>query len=115
MFLANRGQFRQLVECQAVQSRLVTRMLTRSLRPQGNSIEKGEWRRLSDAEAAHLDMLLDDALRETFPASDPIAICIDTAARNAVRNTNVLARHHTTDTFGLAYSRSRHRSYKNLG
>jgi hypothetical protein len=26
---------------------------------------------------AHLDALLDDALRETFPASDPIAICID--------------------------------------
>jgi hypothetical protein len=28
-------------------------------------------------EAAHLDELLDDALRETFPASDPIAICIE--------------------------------------
>jgi hypothetical protein len=53
------------------------RMLTRFLRPQGISIEMGERRRLSDAEAAHLDTLLDDALRETFPASDPIAICID--------------------------------------
>jgi hypothetical protein len=31
----------------------------------------------SKAEAAHLDSLLDEALRETFPASDPIAIMID--------------------------------------
>jgi hypothetical protein len=52
-------------------------MLTRSPRSQEISIEKGERRHRSDAEAAHLDMLLDDALRETFPASDPIAICID--------------------------------------
>jgi hypothetical protein len=28
-------------------------------------------------EAAHLDKMLDEALRETFPASDPIAITID--------------------------------------
>jgi hypothetical protein len=40
-------------------------------------LKKGERRSLSEADAAHLDMLLDDALRETFPASDPIAICID--------------------------------------
>jgi hypothetical protein len=51
-------------------------MLMRTPRSQG-SIEKRERRPLSDAEAAHLDTLLDDALRETFPASDPIAICID--------------------------------------
>jgi hypothetical protein len=31
----------------------------------------------SESEAAHLDNLLDEALRETFPASDPIAIAID--------------------------------------
>jgi hypothetical protein len=49
----------------------------RTPRSQGISIEKGERRRLSESEAAHLDALLDDALRETFPASDPIAICID--------------------------------------
>jgi hypothetical protein len=29
------------------------------------------------AEAAHLDNMLDEALRETFPASDPIAIIVD--------------------------------------
>jgi hypothetical protein len=51
-------------------------MLMRTSRSQG-SIEKRERRPLSDAEAAYLDTLLDDALRETFPASDPIAICID--------------------------------------
>jgi hypothetical protein len=52
-------------------------MLMRTPRSQGISIEEGERRRLSEAEAAHLDALLDDALRETFPASDPIAICVD--------------------------------------
>jgi hypothetical protein len=29
------------------------------------------------AHAAHLDGLLDEALRETFPASDPVAITVD--------------------------------------
>ncbi|WIM11940.1 hypothetical protein [Enhydrobacter sp.] len=29
------------------------------------------------ATTAHLDRLLDEALRETFPASDPVAIAID--------------------------------------
>jgi hypothetical protein len=61
-------------------------MLTRSPRSQEISIEKGERRHLSDAEAAHLDMLLDDALRETFPASDPIAICIDRPAEATANN-----------------------------
>src|ERR1700760_767225 len=32
---------------------------------------------LSRSEAAHLDRLLDEALRETFPASDPIAITVE--------------------------------------
>jgi hypothetical protein len=35
----------------------------------------------SKAEAAHLDNLLDEALRETFPASDPIAITMDKPAK----------------------------------
>jgi hypothetical protein len=52
-------------------------MLIRTPRSQGVSIDNGERRRLSEAKAALLDALLDDALRETFPASDPIAICID--------------------------------------
>jgi hypothetical protein len=29
------------------------------------------------ATIAHLDRLLDEALRETFPASDPVAIAVD--------------------------------------
>jgi hypothetical protein len=52
-------------------------MLMRTPRSQRISIEKGERHRLSEAKAAHLDALLDDALRETFPARDPIAICVD--------------------------------------
>jgi hypothetical protein len=32
------------------------------------------------AEAARLDRLLDEALAETFPASDPVAICSDDQA-----------------------------------
>jgi hypothetical protein len=41
------------------------------------SLLKSKKSRLSDSEAVHLDRLLDEALRETFPASDPIAITID--------------------------------------
>ena len=56
-------------------------MLIRTPRPQEIALEKGRRRRRSEAEAAHLDKLLDDALRETFPASDPIAITIDNSSK----------------------------------
>jgi hypothetical protein len=56
-------------------------MLMRTPRPQEIALEKGRRRHLSAAEAAHLDKLLDDALRETFPASDPIAITIDNSSK----------------------------------
>ena len=36
---------------------------------------------LSRSEAAHLDRLLDEALRETFPASDPIAITVEKSSK----------------------------------
>jgi hypothetical protein len=52
-------------------------MLMRTPRPEEIALEKGKRRRRSEAEATHLDKLLYDALRETFPASDPIAITID--------------------------------------
>jgi hypothetical protein len=42
-------------------------MLMRTPRPEGQS----------EPDAEHLDKMLDEALRETFPASDPIAITID--------------------------------------
>jgi hypothetical protein len=42
-------------------------MLMRTPRPE----------RQSEPDAEHLDNMLDEALRETFPASDPIAITID--------------------------------------
>jgi hypothetical protein len=43
----------------------------------------------SKAEAAHLDNLLDEALRETFPASDPIAITIDKPTRRVTPPDNL--------------------------
>jgi hypothetical protein len=42
-------------------------MLMRAPRPEGRC----------EPDAEHLDKMLDEALRETFPASDPIAITID--------------------------------------
>jgi hypothetical protein len=42
-------------------------MLMRTPRPEGRS----------EPDAEHLDKMLDEALRETFPASDPIAITIE--------------------------------------
>jgi hypothetical protein len=35
----------------------------------------------SRAERDHVEAALDEALKETFPASDPVAIAITTAAR----------------------------------
>ena len=35
-----------------------------------------------DTQAEHLDELLDEALIETFPASDPVAITIERDIRN---------------------------------
>lgn len=34
-------------------------------------------KRLPPATMAHLNALLDEALEETFPASDPISICLE--------------------------------------
>jgi hypothetical protein len=39
---------------------------------------------LSRSEAVHLDKLLDEALRETFPASDPIAITVEKVSEGVV-------------------------------
>jgi hypothetical protein len=50
----------------------------RALRPKGRAVEKRKALRRSDPGAAHLDEMLDEALRETFPASDPVAITIET-------------------------------------
>jgi hypothetical protein len=46
-------------------------------------------RKPSPTTAAHLDQLLDEALRETFPASDPIAVAIERGARAMVRTFKV--------------------------
>jgi hypothetical protein len=48
-----------------------------TLRPKGTAFEKRKAVRKSDPGAAHLDKMLDEALRETFPASDPVAITIE--------------------------------------
>jgi hypothetical protein len=52
-------------------------MLMRALRPKGRSVKRKTLHR-SDPGAAHLDKMLDEALRETFLASDPVAITIET-------------------------------------
>ncbi len=44
------------------------------------------------AEASHLDNLLDEALWETFPASDPIAITIDKPSRSVAPAADLFSR-----------------------
>jgi hypothetical protein len=39
----------------------------------------------SAATLAHIDELLDEALKQTFPASDPVAINIECASDDAAR------------------------------
>jgi hypothetical protein len=56
-------------------------MLMRALRPKGRASEKRKTVRMNDPGAAHLDKMLDEALRETFPASDPVAITIETPSK----------------------------------
>jgi hypothetical protein len=53
-------------------------MLMCALRLKGRVVKKRKSLRRSDSGAAHLDEMLDEALRETFPASDPVAITIET-------------------------------------
>jgi len=45
------------------------------------SAKKKRPNRLLPARMAHLNALLDEALEETFPASDPISICLEIGAR----------------------------------
>jgi hypothetical protein len=52
-------------------------MLMRTPRPEKMAIDKRKKVLRNEPETAHLDKMLDEALRETFPASDPIAITID--------------------------------------
>jgi hypothetical protein len=52
-------------------------MLMRTPRPEGMAFDKRKKVRRNEPEAAHLDKMLDEALRDTFPASDPVAITID--------------------------------------
>jgi hypothetical protein len=41
---------------------------------------------LTRSETVHLDELLDEALRETFPASDPVAITVEKASKGVEPN-----------------------------
>jgi hypothetical protein len=49
-------------------------MLMRALHPKERAVKKRKALRRSDPGAGHLDKMLDEALGETFPASDPVAI-----------------------------------------
>ena len=57
------------------------RMLMRAPHPEGKAVKKRKALRRSDPGAAHLDKMLDEALQETFPASDPVAITIETPSK----------------------------------
>jgi hypothetical protein len=50
----------------------------RAMQPKGGAVKKRKTLRGSDPGATHLDKMLDEALGETFPASDPVAITIET-------------------------------------
>jgi hypothetical protein len=71
----------------------------RTPRPEGMAFDKRIKVRGSEPDAAHLDKMLDEALRETFPASDPIAITIDkplkAMASEGYRARTIWQRHHT--------------------
>jgi hypothetical protein len=54
----------------------------RALQPKGRAVKKGKTLHRSDPGATHLDKMLDEALGETFPASDPVAITIETPSTN---------------------------------
>ncbi len=49
----------------------------------------GHSRKPSPTSSAHLDQLLDEALQETFPASDPIAVSIEGKTRMMVKTFKV--------------------------
>jgi hypothetical protein len=54
----------------------------RALHPKGRAVKKRKTLRRGDPGAGHLDKMLDEALGETFPASDPVAITIETPSTN---------------------------------
>ena len=60
-----------------------------------------------DSGAAHLDKMLDEALQETFPASDPVAITIETPLKAAALEgyvTREINRYHRTPIYSSASS-----------
>jgi hypothetical protein len=74
----------------------------RAMQPKGGAVKKRKTLRGSDPGATHLDKMLDEALGETFPASDPVAITIETPSIN------------TTTTHRPAYS-SASSTYRRVG
>lgn len=62
--------------------------------------------KLSSAARAHLDELLDEALAETFPASDPVAIAVEpgtveerSSGHGHRNDRNAVPMHKLTDNF----------------
>jgi hypothetical protein len=81
----------------------------RPLRPKGRAVKKRKTLHRSDPGAAHLDKMLDEALGETFPASDPVAITIETPSTNTTTHRPI--RPPLRRTGGLAHSDSPARLY----
>lgn len=73
------------------------------------SAKKKRPNRLSSATMTHLNALLDEALEETFPASDPISICLEIGAPQ--QTMTVPAASHPSR---VPYSRSMERSMKSI-
>ena len=63
------------MDARATKTSMVGRRKGQSMRPARKRIRS----RLHPSEQKHLDDLLDEALEESFPASDPIAIDVDKA------------------------------------
>jgi hypothetical protein len=82
----------------------------RALHPKERAVKKRKALRRSDPGAGHLDKMLDEALGETFPASDPVAITIETPSTNTT-TTHRPIRPPLRRTGGSAHSDSPERLY----
>jgi hypothetical protein len=73
------------------------------------SAKKKRPNRLPSATMAHLNALLDEALEETFPASDPVSICLEIGTPQQTMAVQAASR-----PSRVPYSRPMERSLKSI-